>query len=91
MEDSGGDVGEACGAHHIGEEERGVEVYVEVGERLVYQRPVFDYEMVWGEGVVVGVRVVVDFLELEPAAWFQVTFRKLVLSGIITKGACSRA
>ena len=62
MEDPRSDVDEACCAHHIGEEECGVEVYAEVGERLNYEGPVFGYGVIGRHGIVMAVRVVVNFL-----------------------------
>lgn len=73
VEEARRDVGEARFAHHVCQQQRGVEVDAEARERCDDVAPEFgDFPCGW-HGAVVAVGVVVDFLELEPTSWFQMT------------------
>lgn len=71
MEDARAHVYEAGGPEHVGEVERCVEVYVERGEACYDVVPEFADGVNGRHAVVVGLWAVVDFLQLDPAARFE--------------------
>lgn len=73
-----GDVVEPLGAEEVGNAVDGVEVEAELGEAklLVVAEIAEGVRGGGGEGCVVGLGPVDDFLEFDVAAWFEMSSRK---------------